>query len=125
MTSRGAATRYARALFDVALGEGMDLLQMQKDLADFARLVAGNESLQRVLTNPAIPAARKRGVVEQLLARAGSLQPAVGKLLLMLAERDRLAILPDLAHAFDARLMEHPNVVSAQIVTAVEFRLIG
>ena len=120
MTSRGAATRYARALFDVAFAEGKDLLQAQKDLADFARLVAGNESLQRVLTNPAIPAARKRGVVEQLLARAGSLQPAVGKLLLMLAERDRLSILPDLAHAFDTRLMDHQNVVRAQIVTAVE-----
>jgi F-type H+-transporting ATPase subunit delta len=119
MTSRGAATRYARALFDVTLGEKKDLLQTQHDLGEFARLVAGNESLQRVLTNPAIPAARKRGVVEQLLARAGSLQPAVAKLLLMLAERDRLMILPELAHAFDSRLMEHQNVVRAQVVTTV------
>jgi F-type H+-transporting ATPase subunit delta len=117
MTSRGAATRYARALFDVTLAEGTDLLQTQHDLGDFARLVAGNESLKRVLTNPAIPAARKRGVVEQLIARAGSLQPAVAKLLLMLAERDRLVILPELAHAFDSRLMDHQNVVSAQVVT--------
>ena len=90
MTSRGAAIRYARALFDVTLAEGKDLLQTQQDLGEFARLVAGNESLQRALTNPAIPAARKRGVVEQLIARAGSLQPAVAKLLLLLAERDRL-----------------------------------
>jgi len=119
VTSRGAATRYARALFDVALAEGKDLLQTQKDLDDFARLVTGNESLLRVLTNPAIPAARKRGVVELLVARAGSLQPAVVKLLLMLAERDRLVILPELAQAFDARLMDHQKVVKAQIVTAV------
>ena len=119
MTSRGAATRYARALFDVTLSEGKDLLQTQHDLNDFARLVAGNESLQRVLTNPAIPAARKRGVVEQLTARASSLQPAVVKLLLMLAERDRLVILPELTQAFDARLMEHQNVVKAQVVTTV------
>lgn len=119
MTSRGAATRYARALFDVTLSEGKDLLQTQHDLNDFARLVAGNESLQRVLTNPAIPAARKRGVVEQLTARASSLQSAVVKLLLMLAERDRLVILPELTHAFDARLMEHQNVVKAQVVTTV------
>jgi F-type H+-transporting ATPase subunit delta len=120
VTSRGAANRYARALFDIALAEGKDLQQVQQDLGDFARLVAGNASLQRVLTNPAIPIARKRGVVEQLLARAGSLQPAVSKLLLMLAERDRLAILPDLARAFDSRLMDHQNVIRAQIVTAVE-----
>lgn len=119
MTSRGAATRYARALFDIALAEGKDLLATQKDLGDFAALVAGNHSLLRVLTNPAIPAARKRGVVEQLIGRAGSLQPAVVKLLLLLAERDRLVLLPDVARAFDDRLMDHQKVVRAEIVTAV------
>jgi F-type H+-transporting ATPase subunit delta len=119
MTSRGAATRYARALFDTALAEGTDLVVVQKDLGGFARLVAQNESLQRVLTNPAIPVSRKRGVVEQLIARVGTLQPVVAKLLLMLAERDRLVILPDLAQVFDSRLMDHQKVIRARIVTAV------
>ena len=118
MTNRGAATRYARALFDTVLAEGLDVQQTQKDLGEFARLVAGNDALQRVLTNPAIPVARKRAVIEQLVARA-SLQPVLAKLLLMLAERDRLVILPDVADVFDARLMEHQNVVRASIVTAV------
>jgi F-type H+-transporting ATPase subunit delta len=118
MTNRGAATRYARALFDTVLAEGLDLQQTQKDIGEFARLVAGNDALQRVLTNPAIPVVRKRAVIEQLIARA-SLQPVVAKLLLMLAERDRLVILPDVADVFDARLMEHQNVVRASIVTAV------
>lgn len=119
MTSRGAATRYARALFDIALAEGTDLLLVQRDLANFARLVAGHDALHRVLTNPAIPVARKRGVVEQLIARVGSLQPTVAKLLLMLAERDRLVILPDVAQVFDTRLMDHQKVIRARIVTAV------
>jgi F-type H+-transporting ATPase subunit delta len=118
MTNRGAATRYARALFDTILAEGLDLQQTKKDLGEFARLVAGNDALQRVLTNPAIPVARKRAVIEQLIARA-SLQPVVAKVLLMLAERDRLVILPEVAELFDARLMEHQNVVRASIVTAV------
>ena len=118
MTNRSAATRYARALFDTVLAEGLDLQQTQKDFGEFARLVAGNDALQRVLTNPAIPVARKRAVIEQLIARA-SLQSVVAKLLLMLAERDRLVILSDVADVFDARLMEHQNVVRASIVTAV------
>jgi F0F1-type ATP synthase delta subunit len=80
MTSRAAGTRYARALFDVALKEA-DVEQAGRDLAAFARLVAGHEVLTRVLSNPAIPAARKRGVVEQLLARAGGISPVVVKLL--------------------------------------------
>ena len=119
MTSRGAATRYARALFDIALAEGKDPLRTQRDLGDFTRLVAGNAPLQRVLTNPAVPAARKRAVVEQLIALAGSLQPEVGKLLLLLAERDRLILLPEVAQAFDNRVMDHQKVVKAEIVSAV------
>ena len=120
MTNRGAATRYARALFDTVLAEGLDLQQTQKDLGEFAGLVAGNDALQRVLTNPAIPVARKRGVIERAPScPRRSLQPTVAKLLLMLAERDRLVILPDVADVFDARLMEHQNVVRARIVTAV------
>jgi F-type H+-transporting ATPase subunit delta len=119
VTSRGAAIRYARALFDISLAEGKDLLQTQRDLGDFARLVAGSEPLLRALTNPAIPALRKRGVVEQLIARAGSLQPVVVKLLKLLAERDRLSLLTDVAQAFDERLMDHQRVMKAEIVSAV------
>jgi F-type H+-transporting ATPase subunit delta len=120
VTSRGAAIRYARALFDVTLSEGKDLTQAERELSGFAQLLTSNEALSRVLTNPAIPAARKRGVVEQLIARAGSLQPALVKLLLVLAERDRLALVPDVAQAFVNRLMDYQNVVRAEIVTAIE-----
>lgn len=119
MTSRGAATRYARALFDVATKEG-DVQQAGRDLQAFAGLVAGNEMLARTLANPAIPAQNKRAVIEQLLHRADGLSPIVARLLLMLAERDRLALLPDLAAAYEARLMDHARVVRAQLTTAME-----
>jgi F-type H+-transporting ATPase subunit delta len=119
MTSRGAATRYARALFDVARKEA-DVRQVGRELGEFARLVAGNEVLSRTLANPAIPVQRKRGVVEQLLARAGQLSPVISKLLLLLADRDRLGLLPELATAYEARLMESAQVVRAQVTTAIE-----
>jgi F-type H+-transporting ATPase subunit delta len=118
MTSRAAGTRYARALFDVARKEG-HIEQAGRDLAAFAQLVAGHDLLPRVLSNPAIPASRKRAVIEQLIARAGSLAPMVGKLLTLLAERDRLVLLPDIAVAYQDRLMAHANVVRAEVVTAI------
>jgi F-type H+-transporting ATPase subunit delta len=118
MTSRAAATRYARALFDVALKEG-DVQQAGRDLTAFAQLVASHESLPKVLVNPAIPAPKKKAIVEQLLARAGSVSPIVAKLLLLLADRDRLVLLPDLSAAYQHRLMDHAKVVRAEIVTAV------
>jgi len=118
MTSRAAAARYARALFDVALKEG-DVQQAGRDLQDFAQLVAGHESLPKILANPAIPAPKKRALIEQLIARAGSLSPIVAKLLLLLADRDRLVLLPEIAAAYQHRLMDHAKVVRAEVVTAV------
>lgn len=118
MTSRAAGIRYARALFDVALKES-DVQQTGRDLADFARLVAGHEGLSRVLSNPAIPAAQKRGVVDQLLASAGTASPVVAKLLGLLADRDRLVLLPDIVVAYRVRLMEHEKVIRVELVTAV------
>lgn len=118
MTSRAAAIRYARALFDVARKEA-DVDQAGRDLSAFAQLVASHDLLPRVLSNPAIPAARKRAVIEQLLARAGSVSPVVAKLLTLLADRDRLALLPDIVVAYQDRLMAHAKVVRAEVVTAI------
>lgn len=118
MTSRAAAARYARALFDVARAEGIDLERVHRELSEFAELVHGNEALQRALTNPAVPVPRKRAVVEALLSRAGDLLSPIAKLLLLLADRDRLVLLPELADAYRNRLMDHQNVVRAEVVTA-------
>ncbi len=118
MTGRAAATRYARAIFDVAKKEA-DIHQAGRELTEFAALVAGHETLARVLANPSIPAARKRAVIEQLLAAAGTVSMVVAKVLLLLADRDRLALVADIARAYQDRLMEHANIVRGELVTAV------
>jgi len=118
MTSRAAALRYARALFDVASKES-DVEQAGRDLDSFARIVADNPQLARVFENPAIPSPRKRALVEELLTRAGAVAPPVAKLLTLLAERDRLVLLPELVAAYRQRLMEHARIVRAEVITAV------
>ena len=118
MTSRTAANRYARALFDVAQKEA-DIQQVGRELASFAAIFAGHEGLSRTLSNPAIPAPRKRGIIEQLLTRFGAVSPVIAKLLLMLADRDRLALIPEIASAYAARLMDHAQIVRAELTTAV------
>ena len=117
MTSRAAATRYARAIFDVARKEG-DVNQVGRDLSGFAQLVASHEMLQRTLSNPAVPAPAKRAVIEQLIARAGTLSPIIAKLLILLASRDRMMILTEIDAAYRNRLMEHARVVRAEVTTA-------
>jgi F-type H+-transporting ATPase subunit delta len=119
MTSRAAAIRYARALFDVSAKEA-DVQQVGRDLDGFARLVAENPQLERVFGNPAIPTPRKRALVDELLKKAGTVASPVAKLLKLLADRDRLVLLPELAAAYRERLMEHAKVVRAEVVTAVD-----
>jgi F-type H+-transporting ATPase subunit delta len=118
MTSRAAASRYARALFDVTLKEG-HLEQARGDLGAFAGMVASSEGLARALTNPAIPVQKKRGIVNELIARADAISPIVSKLLQLLADRDRLVLLPEIVRAYENRLMDHAQIVRAELVTAV------
>ena len=71
-----------------------------------------------MLLNPAVPVPRKRAAIAELTTRA-KLSPVLGKLLLLLAERDRLVLLPDLLAAYRERLLDHLKVVRAEVTTAV------
>ena len=117
MTNRTAATRYARALLDVALKEHTDLAIIDEQVSALATLFTENEPLRKALVNPAVPLPRKRAAVAAIIAQADVL-PIVGKTLQLLAERDRLVILPDVAEAFRQRLLQMRNIVRAEVTTA-------
>ena len=116
MPSRASAARYARALFDVALKES-DPVQIERDLAALAGLMSSNAELHAALTNPAVPVSAKRRIAEALGTRL-SAAPPTRKLFLLLADRDRLGIVPDLLAIYRERLMEHQQVVRAEVTTA-------
>ena len=116
MSTRASAARYAKALFDVAVAESSPE-QAEKELMAFSDLVRAHDDLRLALESPAVPAARKRAVVTQLLDRL-QLSGPVRKLLLLLAERDRLELLPDLVSVFHERVMEHLKIVQAEVTTA-------
>jgi F-type H+-transporting ATPase subunit delta len=117
MSNQASANRYAKALLDVAVKEA-DPVKAEQDLAAFADLFASNEELRRALTNPVVPMPNKRAVVQQLVDRLKPIAP-VGKLLLLLADRDRLELIPDLMNAYRERLMDYQQVVRAEVVTAI------
>ena len=119
MTSGAAAGRYARALFDVVLKEGGNVEQVQQDLQQFIDVFAQHPALSAVLGNPAIPASKKQAVAKALIERAGPISPVVGKVILMLAERDRLLLLPDIGRVYRERLMDHQKIIRGQVTTAV------
>jgi len=118
MTSKTAAARYARALFDVALHEKADLELIEQTLAGFNDLFETQAALKRVLLNPAVPVPRKRAAMVELTALANA--PTIpAKLLVLLAARDRLILLPDLLASYRERLMNYRKIVRAEVTTAV------
>ena len=117
MSNQASAGRYAKALLDVAIKEA-DPVRAEQDLTAFADLFATNADLRKAFENPAVPVQAKRGVIEQLVARIKPSAP-VGKLLMLLADRDRLELLPDLAVGYRERLMDYQKVVRAEVVTAL------
>jgi F-type H+-transporting ATPase subunit delta len=117
VTNKTAANRYARALFDVAIAEKIDLQILDDHLAAFVELFRQHPALEKVLLNPAVPAPRKRSAVAELV-RSADVSPVLAKLLVLLAERDRLVLLPDLLAAYRDRVLEHQHVVRAEVTTA-------
>lgn len=117
MTSRTAAARYARALLDVATAESADLDSIARDLDEFAAFIGQQPALEGLLLNPAVPAPRKRAAMEQITSISG-LAPIVSKVLILLADRDRLRLLKDVSAVYRDLLAERQNVVHAELTSA-------
>jgi F-type H+-transporting ATPase subunit delta len=117
MSNRTSATRYARALFDVAKQESADLSKVQQDLHDVVAAVSENPELSSVLASQGLPETARRQIIVAVGEKLGVAAP-VGKLLGMLADRRRLELLPDVAAVYTERLLEHHNVIQADITTA-------
>jgi F-type H+-transporting ATPase subunit delta len=117
MTSRTAAARYARALLDVATTESADLETIARELDDFIAFLDQQPALQRLLLNPAVPAPRKRSSMEQITKLSG-FTTIVSKLLILLADGDRLGLLHDVASIYHELLAERQNIVRAEVTSA-------
>ena len=117
MTSRTAAARYARAALDVATTESADLDTTARDLDEFVAFFDAQPALQALLLNPAVPAPRKRAAMEQITNISG-VTPIVAKLLILLADRDRLGLLKDVAAIYRDLLAARQNVVHAEVTSA-------
>ena len=117
MTSRTAATRYARAALDVATKESADLERIARELDEFIAFFKAQPALEALMLNPAVPAPRKRAAMEQITNISG-FTPIVAKLIVLLADRDRLGLLKDIATVYHDLLADRQNVVRAEVTSA-------
>ena len=117
MSAESVARQYANAAFDVARRHDR-LDAVGRDLAATAALVAAHQELRHVFATPIIPPKKKRALVEALLATAGEMTLEAKRLLLMLADRDRLMIIGEINEAYAERRMAADRLVNAEIRTA-------
>jgi len=118
-SSRALARRYARALLQVADAKGKaTALELRDELRDFAAQLDAHPALRRTLARPGLPLEPKRRIVLALAEQAQT-SPLVRKLIEVLATRDRLALLGEVAAAYVELANAARGVVTAQVVSAV------
>jgi F-type H+-transporting ATPase subunit delta len=115
--SPGTARRYARALLDLALEQGV-AERVRGELAGARELLARQTELAAVLSHPALPADRRRAIVAAVWGPAG-VSPLVERLLTLLAERGRIGLLPGIETVYSQLWNLSRGVVAAHAVSAV------
>lgn len=119
MTGNIIARRYAKALFSLGLGQGGDAVAAYgKDLEGLAEVLEKAPELMRVFANPIFVASEKMAVLDGVLAGL-PISPMVKNFLGLLAEKERLSFLPDIAAYYRTLLDESQGVVRGRLVTAV------
>jgi len=93
------ARRYARALLELAREAGT-LDATGQELAA-AAATFDEPRLRAVVLNPAVDAGARRRVVDGVIGALG-MSPSVVNLVKLLADRDRLPVLPQVAQAYDS-----------------------
>ena len=116
MSSQAVARRYAVALADVVLSRG-EAQEVREELAAWDALMRSNTQLLEVLRHPAITYEQKRGVLEELIRRAGP-RPTTANFLKVLLQNGRLAELSEVSTQFAQELDRRSGIVTAQVTTA-------
>ena len=119
LTGSGAR-RYAQAMLDIAGREERDgkAGQVEAFRDSLNALAAGlGASSLRSLRDPSVPLARRMDALRAITEREPA---AIRSLLLLLAERDRLALLPGIAAALADLVDRRAGIAKAKITTAIE-----
>jgi len=105
-------------LYEVARTHGITDAVGQ-DLIGLLAALDANPELEAALASPLVVPRKKKATVDALVATARDTTKEVGRLLSMLAERDRFNLVRQIAAEYRSLAMEAGQVVEAEIVTAV------
>jgi len=107
---------YAQALFAVAAAEG-ELEQVEDELFRFGKTALGDPALRQALTDPVLPADRKKAVIQDLLGKKASRHTVT--LLGFIVDQGRAKDLPRIIEAMAELAAERRRRAVAEVRTAV------
>jgi F-type H+-transporting ATPase subunit delta len=116
MSVGSLARRYAKALIDLGV-EGGNLERLGKEIAELANAIKKSPELEETLSNPAFPPSDREKVLQALLLRIGA-APTAKNFTMLLLERERLGIIPDISRALNEMIDERMGRVDAEVVSA-------
>jgi F-type H+-transporting ATPase subunit delta len=120
LTGNIVARRYARALFAIGQAEGDAALQSYgSDLANLSEVLADAPELVKIFRNPIFSVEEKKGVVKKVMEKTGP-TPMVANFCSLLADKDRLACLPEIEKYYSELLDTARGLLRGELVTAVK-----
>lgn len=116
MNAGSVARRYAKALLLVGEKSGAgDTLGAE--LQSLAKAFRESRELRATVANPLFPAPKRRAILEQIAA-ALKLSANMRNFLLVLLEKGRLGVIPDIERAYQALHDEKVGQLRAKIISA-------
>jgi len=114
ITVSAAGKRYGQAFF--ALARDHDLIEtLYSDLEQLTDLWQEKEELRSLLFHPRIPRETKKQVLRGL---GEDVHPLTRNLLLLLADKGRMALIPEIGHVFAGEKDAHYNILAVEVRAA-------
>ncbi len=111
------ALRYARALEQVTRSQQLDTDAAQRQMRDFADLLAGSRELREVLMDPSIANEQKLKVLDAIAGRLG-MYPVVRNFLAVVVDHQRLHELDEILTEYAAIADQGSGLTEVEITTA-------
>lgn len=111
------AAQYARALADVVEEAGLDPMQVERQVGDFAAVLASSRELREALLNPSLSAKQKIGVLDAVCSKLGA-EPKVRNFVAVLVEHGRLGALDEILQQYKRETNRRLGIAEAEVVTA-------
>jgi len=114
--STGIASRYATAVFELAL-EDKALAALEADIGALDEAMAESEDLRDLIASPIYSRAEQAAAIRAVAARM-KLSPLMTNTLNLMADKRRLFVVPQLIARVQAAIAEHKGEVTAEVTSA-------